>query len=366
MKIKKFNAPTMPEAMKKVKQELGADAVILNSKNVKTGGFLGMFKKINIEVIAALDPAVRRGKERDQHFTRRNRLPELSPPASDSEEVLKELKHLKTLMQEQRQQPLFHEPCQNLYEHLLNQELDKELAHDFTTMVEGIQLSLDSMTSSKPEIENMLSEKLGKTVKFPELYSKQFVHLVGPTGVGKTTTIAKIAADAMLNRDLKVALITIDTYRIAAIDQLRTYAKILDIPFEVAYNLEEYIAARENFAEYDLILVDTAGRNFKEIFHVQELKESMDFNENTSTHLVLSLTSKEKDMKEIIRNFKEIPVHQLIFTKTDEASVLGPAINIARQYEMGITYLTNGQNVPDDIVKCTSNKLASLLMEDFE
>ncbi|MFQ3543314.1 flagellar biosynthesis protein FlhF [Halobacillus rhizosphaerae] len=366
MKIKKFIAPTMPEAMKKVRQELGPDAVILNSKNVKTGGFLGMFKKMNIEVIAALDPAASRGKVKEPYINRKNRLPENYPPASDSDEVLKELKHLKTLMKEQKQQPLFHDSCQKLYEHLLNQELDKELAHEFTTLVEGNQLSLNSMTSSKRDMVNMLSEKLGKTVQFPELYSKQFVHLVGPTGVGKTTTIAKIAADAMLNRDLNVALITIDTYRIAAIDQLRTYAKILDIPFEVAYNFEEYIAAREKFAKYDLILVDTAGRNFKEIFHVQELKETMDFNQNTATHLVLSLTSKERDMKEIIRNFKEIPVYQLIFTKTDEASVFGPAINIARQHEMGIAYLTNGQDVPDDIVKCTSNKLASLLMEDFE
>jgi flagellar biosynthesis protein FlhF len=197
-------------------------------------------------------------------------------------------------------------------------------------------------------------------------FTKKYVHLVGPTGVGKTTTLAKLAADATLNHQLRVGFITTDTYRIAAIDQLKTYAKILDVPLEVAYSLADYQKAKDQFKDYDLVLVDTAGRNFRNASYVRELQKMIDFDEESDNFLVLGLTSKLADMKDIFQQFKEIPIHQMIFTKVDETSKSGNALNMVMDQQVGIAYLTDGQNVPDDIKEMSAMGLARKVMEGFK
>lgn len=181
--------------------------------------------------------------------------------------------------------------------------------------------------------------------------------------MGKTTTIAKIAAKAVLKDNKKVALITTDTYRIAAIEQLKTYAKLLNIPIEVAYNAEDFKNATEKFRSFDLILTDSAGRNFREERFVHELKEVIHFNGEMETYLVLALTSKYADLKKIIEQFHDISIQKVIFTKKDETMSCGTIFNVIADYSLGIAYITDGQNVPEDIVEATEDYLLQCLFE---
>lgn len=193
-------------------------------------------------------------------------------------------------------------------------------------------------------------------------FNKQYINVIGPTGVGKTTTLAKIAANCVLKFEKRVAFITTDTYRIAAIEQLKTYAKILDVPIEVCYNIEDFIKAKEKFSSYDLVFIDTAGRNFRNQQYVNELKEVIDFSEEMETFLVLSLTSKVKDMHEIYKQFSTINIERFIFTKKDETSQYGAMINLMSAYNKGIAYIAIGQNVPDDIVEASSLTIVNTIL----
>ncbi|MFD6439863.1 GTP-binding protein, partial [Peribacillus sp. NPDC060186] len=206
-------------------------------------------------------------------------------------------------------------------------------------------------------LEEALFEILEKVQNGKPGLQKKYINIVGPTGVGKTTTLAKVAAETMLRHGKKVAFITTDTYRIAAIDQLKTYAKILNVPIEVAYNLEDFKKATERFSQYDYVFIDTAGRNFRNPQYVKDLSEIIDFTDKMETYLVLSLTSKQKDMEDIYRQFATIPIKQVIFTKADETSTFGAIFNFIHAHKLGAAYITNGQNVPDDIEKATSSQL---------
>ncbi|MGR9050136.1 flagellar biosynthesis protein FlhF [Halobacillus faecis] len=363
MRVKKFQAPTMPEAMKKVRTELGTDAVILNSKVKKSGGFLGLFKKEITEVIAAIDPS-------DEH---QQRPPEATKIMEKNEEpvtrnnpnyeIMEELKQLRSLIQTRKQ--AYPEDLERAYQFLLGQEVAEDVAGNVIERLLEKEISFEDFTELKNHLrlelyESMKQKKFGKPV-----FDKKFIHLVGPTGVGKTTTLAKLAADAALNHQLNVGFITTDTYRIAAIDQLKTYAEILNIPLEVAYSMEDYKRAKERFQDFDLVLVDTAGRNFRDSAFISELQKVIDFDESSENFLVLGLTSKYTDMNEIVEQFKEIPIHQLIFTKADETARKGNAVNMVLTHGIGVAYLTHGQNVPDDIKTASAMGLAREVTEGF-
>lgn len=317
MKVKKYVASTMPEAMNRIRKELGSEAVILNSKEIFHGGFLGLFKKRNIEVIAALDPQPKapKGQEiKSQTSDKKVR--------AEDDSILNEIRHLKRIVELQSSNNNNDYPAeyQVMYYYLTNQELDEDLAKSIMDSVINQHAKKQDFTptektilhDTRAEIENRLDE-----LPFEGLtYQKKVIQFVGPTGVGKTTTIAKVAAASMLKDNKKVALITADTYRIAAIEQLRTYSKILDIPIEVAYNIEDYKAAVEKFESYDLILVDTAGRNFRDEKYVRELRENIAFNAAIETYLVLSMTAKSKDITEIHDQFRHLSINEVVFTKS--------------------------------------------------
>lgn len=352
----------MPEAMKKVRSELGAEAVILNSKVTKTGGFLGMFKKERTEVIAAIDPADTRESVKETRTSKQPIANSYHPPHENTE-VMNELRKMRALLE--HKEPSFSQEYKQAYDYLINQEITEDHAR---LVVENVQVKHPDI-GDVTEVETLVTLELYEQMKecqFGKSSShKKYIHLVGPTGVGKTTTLAKLAADAALNHQLRVGFITTDTYRIAAIDQLKTYAKILDVPLEVAYSLEDYKKAKDRFKDYDLVLVDTAGRNFREASYVRELQKMIDFDEESDNFLVLGLTSKLADMKDIFQQFKEIPIHQMIFTKVDETSKCGNAINMVMDKQIGVAYLTVGQNVPDDIKETSAMGLARKVMEGF-
>lgn len=367
-------AASMPEAMKLIRADLGNDAVILNSKIVYTGGFLGFFRKKNIEVIAAMDQVAKlepKVKEKPKMIPSSHKKSELETVIKPSEEVLNELSELKQMLKDispsAQERISYPEPIQAVNAHLIKQGIEQTIREELlVSLLEKWYMngshasSLEVMAWCKELMLARISGHLFGEISF----SKKYVNVVGPTGVGKTTTLAKIAADCMLKFNKKVALITTDTYRIAAIEQLKTYAKILSIPLEVCYNLDDFQKACETYQDYDVVLIDTAGRNFRNPYYVEELKQIIDYGNDMETFLVLSLTAKQSDMEEIYQQFSSIAIKQFIFTKTDETATYGSMYNIIDKCKIGAAYLTNGQNVPDDRVSASAEVITKLIFED--
>jgi flagellar biosynthesis protein FlhF len=188
--------------------------------------------------------------------------------------------------------------------------------------------------------------------------------LLGPTGVGKTTTIAKLAAIQALWEHKNVLLLTSDTYRIAAVDQLRTYAKILGVPMEVIFEIESFAEILEEHSDADLMLLDTAGRAQGDRKNLETLEILHDVFRPDAVHLVLAANMKYKDMLDVVRRMSVIPVSHVIFTKLDETVSYGAIFNMLRSLDRPISFLTTGQNVPNDIEVASSARLAGLLMND--
>ncbi|HEY4623958.1 MAG TPA: flagellar biosynthesis protein FlhF, partial [Solibacillus sp.] len=195
-------------------------------------------------------------------------------------------------------------------------------------------------------------------------YEKKYINVLGPTGVGKTTTIAKMAARSVLEKKKKIGFITTDTYRIAAIEQLKTYAALLQAPVEVVYNAEDYAEAIKKLAHLDLIFIDTAGRNYREAKYVNDLKALINFNEQAESYLVLAITAKQKDLESIIEQFKNLKIEKFIFTKLDETNSIGTMFNLMIKYNKGLAYYTNGQEVPEDIEQPSSDSLLELFFKE--
>lgn len=362
MKVKKFLAPTMPEAMQQIRKDLGSDAVILNSKEVQTGGILGLFKKRKIEVVAALDPEpIKRGQPTSPTA---HEKPRINMDIQQPDPVMGELQHLKKLVEAQTAASglPFPPDYQLVYQHLIGQEVTESLARKLIDELVERHHELDSQPSPaqiKDDLGELIRQKLEPLPFKGVSYSKQVIQFAGPTGVGKTTTIAKIAAECVLQDQKKVAFITQDTYRIAAIEQLKTYARILDVPVAVTYNQEDYQTAIAEFRDYDLILVDTAGRNFRDNMYIHDLQKTM--KEDAETYLVLSLTAKADDIKNVYQQFRHIPLTSLIMTKLDETRQYGSMLNLMAEHHMGIAYLTNGQDVPDDLFIPTPDMISQYI-----
>jgi len=186
--------------------------------------------------------------------------------------------------------------------------------------------------------------------------------LVVPTGVGKTTTIAKLAANFRLKEKRRVGLITVDTYRIAAVEQLRTYANIIDLPMQVVSTPKEMHEAVRQMAGLDLVLIDTAGRSPKDEIRLQELKAFISEASADEVHLVLSSVAASRTLEQTAERFAAVGTTALIITKLDEANSLGNLLPVLRLSRLPVSYLTNGQNVPDDIEIADSPRLAKLIL----
>ncbi len=191
---------------------------------------------------------------------------------------------------------------------------------------------------------------------------RRVVALVGATGVGKTTTIAKLAANFRLRGNIKLGLVTVDTYRVAAVEQLRTYAEIIDLPMKVVTNPIEMRRALDELAGLDLVLIDTAGRSPKDELQIQELKSLLAEARVDEVHLVLSMTSSRQSLESAADKFKAAGITAMILTKLDEASGMGAVLSLARRVDLPISYLTAGQAVPDDIEPAHPRRLARLVL----
>jgi len=253
-----------------------------------------------------------------------------------------------------------------LYNTMIDNEVDEKYANQ---ILEDIDKSRKPNTPFDYILSNTYQKmvlKFGKSEGIlPAQNGPRIVLFIGPTGVGKTTTIAKIASCFSLEEKKRVALLTTDTYRIAAAEQLRTYANILEVPFRVIYSDEEFLQAISDFQEYDYIFVDTTGHSHQneEQFHrIEELLKSIPGEAEYQTFLVLSSTTKYKDLLKITEKYQGITNYQLIFTKTDETNTLGNLLNIKLHVDTPIAYITSGQNVPDDIEVFNPQKMVKQLL----
>ena len=188
------------------------------------------------------------------------------------------------------------------------------------------------------------------------------VMLLGPTGVGKTTTIAKLAAIQALLEHRNVLLLTSDTYRIAAVDQLRTYAKILGVPIEVVFDAESFASVLDAHPEADLVLLDTAGRAQRDRKSLEAFEELYGAFAPDAVHLVLAANMKYRDMLDVVEHIPKVPISHLIFTKLDETVSYGAIFNVQQVLGRPVSFLTAGQNVPNDIETATGRRVAELLM----
>lgn len=376
MKMKKYTAPSIAEAMKQVRAELGEDAVIINSKVVVTKKFFGLIKEKNFEVLAGVDtiepptPNVSDFRVvppvlQQNTITYENEKKEQESVSVELKEEIASLKEMLQSMKKEALQSSLPEEIQPFIDYLKRQELNEEL---ITTISDELFAHYQQFNEIKNEdfveiTANVLTERLSNLPISGLSYERKYINVLGPTGVGKTTTIAKMAARSVLEKKKKIGFITTDTYRIAAIEQLKTYANLLQAPVEIVYNFNDYKEAIEKFAHLDLVFIDTAGRNYKEVKYVNELKKLISFDDDVESYLVLSLTAKQQDMEVVIEQFDEMPIEKLIFTKLDETNSIGTMYNLMIKYNKGLAYYTNGQEVPEDIEEATLEKLLELFFQ---
>lgn len=416
MKIKKYNAETEQEAIEKVKEELGLEALVLNIKKIKPKGVKIFFKKPCVEVTAAYDES----KEKSLIENKANFLEEASKtmendlkkitlnPNSNSyitnnnieesinkektiieqdtkikklekklmyaEDLINDVLHKISIENQSRIKTvrkyensivqLFYEV---LMENGVTEEIASNILEDVSIVGEEIKDYMDINLYVKIIYNKIIS--ILDTDEIFEIKKKELdgdptvLGFFGPTGVGKTSTIAKLTSDLVLNKNMKVALITADTYRIAAVEQLKTYADILSIQVGVAYNLQDLIENYEKLKlNHDIILIDTAGRSHKDSESIGELKKLFDILPNSYKFLVLSTTTKYEDLINITNSYSLLSNFNFIFTKLDETNSLGSIVNIAYLTRKKIAYTTFGQDIPNDIEKTKPEKIARNLL----
>ncbi|RDU22415.1 flagellar biosynthesis protein FlhF [Anaerosacchariphilus polymeriproducens] len=394
MIIKKFQANTEEAAVQQARDELGSNAVIMNIKVVKPKGIFGLFKSSTVEVTAAAEekepviPQLPKKPETVQLAADEAvKVPVLDKKKEDTSVIEERLDSLQQLLEKQWGDKTFEkkeQPKENvkseeskvknenlsfiklIYGVMLENEVDEKYANQIIDETERIMKSDKSVDYILSNLYQKMILKFGqpKEIELSEEKPK-VVFFVGPTGVGKTTTIAKLASKFKLEDKKKVALITADTYRIAATEQLRTYANILDAPFSVIYSLEELEQNIEKVKEYDLVLVDTAGhshRNEEQKENINQLLHCLGEEYEKETYLVLSATTKYKDLLEIVDSYSGFTDYSIIFTKLDETSTYGNILNIKLYSGVSLSYITNGQNVPDDLEVLDTQSIVKKLL----
>ncbi|MFD0616731.1 flagellar biosynthesis protein FlhF [Paenibacillus sp. GCM10027629] len=441
MRVKRYIVETMPTAMQQIRAELGNDAVILSTKDLYIGGFLGMFRKKRIEVVAAVDkapaPSAKSTDTRQVHAlttqqkavddgavatliaaasTASNRhvasayrtaqnqdigtsvaseqviappartIIQAEPPqAPDRSHIISSVKP--NQVQPGREELIFDELRQvkesiaklskqsmginedEIYESVIASLREQEIApHVIDSWLDQYKqiLALEAQEGSAEHFADFVRELLRQNIASvaPEGIQShtRVIYVAGPTGVGKTTTIAKLAADQLFRHGRKVGFITSDTYRIAAVEQLRTYATILNIPLEVVNSPADLMRAMKSLEHCDLIFMDTAGRNFRNELLVSELNSLLKPLDSSETYLVLSMTAKYRDMSKIVEHFQKYQLDKVIFTKLDETGTHGSILNVIHDYHLKLSYITDGQNVPEDIRLLQPERLIQLIL----
>jgi len=369
MKVKTYLADDYQTAIQQAKKDLGKDAIILSSRQVKKGGIFGLFARKMVEITVAVDDDLRVERDRLRAEPpapaqpRKVMAAPVEPLHINEKEMqlLQEMSRMKDIMGEIKSKMCevehikgISEPVKEYYERLINNRVNKDLAMRISHSIESRlpsgnnadanwikDVCLHTVQEYVQEVKPIVLEKEPKRAKI--------VVMVGPTGVGKTTTIAKLAANMAFLDARKVAFITLDTYRVSAAEQLRTFAEIIGIPIKVVFTPSDLEEAINEYIDKDIIFIDTAGRSPFNQEHMEELQQFMKVARPDETMLVLSITTNSSDLVQICDKFSLIGVDKLIFTKLDETNCYGQIINVINETRKPIAYFTNGQSIPDDI-----------------
>lgn len=387
MIIKKYEAETENDAIMMAKEELGGGAVIMNIRTTKPKGIFKLFRKPLVEVTAAVDektpenPIPAPKPKREQAPNKVVKEEPVVKPAEEKKldtlaEIIEKQISSEGALKEQESKKIEQEKEQRsekvrtlLYNQFLRNEVDEKYAHmlvEDVTMPSEKEEALDAVLAN---VYQRIVLKLGQPQVIKLNQKKpRICFFIGSTGVGKTTTIAKIASLFKLEKKAKVALVTSDTYRIAAVEQLKTYANILSLPIRVVYTPIEMEQAVKDYADYDLVLVDTAGRSPKNAQQMDELADLLSSVpvEQREVYLVLSATTKYKDLKQIVSIYRDISDYRIVFTKLDETSCYGNILNIRLDTNAALSYVTCGQIVPDDLGMLNAQAIAKQLLGGCE
>ena len=380
MQIKRFEAKNMTSALRLIKKELGPDAVILSARSLKKENrLLGTVRSVGVEVTAAVDtyqlPAEtktaaargalnayrrysqnnRQGLQEDQRrigsgIPSRNDRQPARPAANDMHSAAEGM-------------------LSAVFEHLLSQEVKRELAADIVQRLNqrAEHGQLDSIDTIVSEIAAILqNENQSTEVRSPDRRGARIMVVVGPSGVGKTTTVAKLAARQAIEQHQAVALISLDANRIGASTELKVYAQAIGIPFKTAVTPAAFKTAVSQFNGMDLILVDTPGLNPAIPDEIDDLRACLGAVDPLDIHLVLSAMTKASDLDNILERLKSIGVAGLIITKLDESCTYGNLINVVNDHPLPLAYLTSGRQVPDDIETGSLKKVVTLLLSEVK
>ncbi len=401
MKIKRYSAKTEYEAMQQIRKELGDGAYILHTKKVKPKGVFSFFKKTTVEVMVGIEEASDKSEKDEEirllrkdneetklalekiHETLNLIAGELENAKSEINESKKEFEGLKEDMvreeparkepekeiQIEAKQPL-NEPQKGykdleIYSRMIGKGVFEELAFKIS---EAVGNQLDNLDASYEETKKLAKVAVKDILGMPYKISKnsadrKVFFFIGPTGVGKTTTIAKIAARLSLLEGRNVALVTSDTFRIAAVDQLKTYSNIMNVPVSVVYKPIELEEVLDKYKDKDFVFVDTAGKNHKDEGLKDYIQSYIDVESTAEIFLLISLTTSQLDIKSIVDSYSFLHDYKLIFTKLDESASPGNILNVKYSTGKSTSFITNGQSVPDDIITADPDEIVDMIFD---
>ncbi len=395
MIIKTFTAKTEAEALEKAREELGEGAMIANIKKYKGRG---IFSKSKVEVTAIKD-GVKKDYKKEAEVSEKNiflekmgnvkklmkvenkaQKKENNEKTDENEKIIRELqekitksnrlvsiltKDVVELTGKSEPKNKFkneHKQAEEIYQKLIEENVLEPVARALVESIEEENLDI-KMCYKKvySDIVNIIGEVEAITVK--NNTEGKGVMFLGPTGVGKTTTLAKLASKFSIEDNLQIGFITSDTYRIAAVDQLKIYGDILDADVLVSYEKDDLIESYKKLKNnVDIVLIDTAGRSHKNLKEVKELEEIASSIKGLDKYLVLSLTTKTEDLISIIQTYAEYFDFKIILTKEDETLSFGDILNMSYMTQKKMSYITNGQNVPEDIKLLDAKKIAESIL----
>jgi flagellar biosynthesis protein FlhF len=377
MQLKRYEARSISEAMVKIKSDLGSNAIVLSTKRL-TGE-----KSPLIEVLAARDddymiPVGQEYKKQDNDTVNIlsgiksdvNELRSLFKDFKQERDVYTELTELKETVGALldvlgiRKNGKISSPLSKAYYYLVSTGISKRKACALLEELKNCNPAEDlkDFDHILKILENMISQSIASSYRTDK--SKRISAFVGPTGEGKTTTLAKLAAHYLFREKLNVGIITMDTYRIGAAEQLKTYARVMDVPMEVASDNKEFKKIVNKLADRDIILVDTPGRSRNDESHLSQLRDNLKTDHPLETNLVLSMTSSRENMADAATRFNIPSYDNIIFTKLDDSSKFGFMYNIIDRVKKPVWYITDGQGVPEDIQRVNPGELARLIVNN--
>jgi flagellar biosynthesis protein FlhF len=342
MQIKRFESENIQDALRQVREALGPEAIILSTKTIKKSfSPYDLGKRSSVEVVAATDRFAG-----PTGTVSPSSVPPRLPPAPVKEEPQGE---------------------DAMIQRILSSGLSSEFVRGLAKEIQRTRKELPGWSLSET-YRGLLRWKVMEEVEVtgPSFRGPQIWSFIGPTGVGKTTTLVKLAAHFHLRVTQKISLVSIDTYRIGAVEQLRTYAQILNIPLEVAHRPEELGQILERHRHQDLLLIDTAGRSPNQKASFEELRDFLTVDPRIENHLVLSATTKDRDLERMVTSYALLPIKSYIFSKIDETEEYVPLLNQLVRHRKPLSYLTCGQRVPEDLELATKVRVANLVLNQIQ